>query len=73
MKVIARFKEPYSSFKAASSMEAKPSNTATSSGFSNTDTRVSGIVSDASLESTGLMQKALTASSSSFVRLPEIT
>ena len=47
--------------------------TATSSGTSNTVTSVSGISSDASLESTGLIQKDLIAAVSSAESFPEIT
>ena len=54
-------------------MEEKPSRILTSSGSSKTAASVSGISAAASLESTGLMQKALTASACSFVRVPWIT
>ena len=73
MKVIARFRESYKVFSSASGDWQKPSKILTSAGVSNTVTRVSGFWAEASLESTGLMQKDLIAFASSSVKVPEIT
>ena len=70
---MARFKESYNSLRTPSAISRKPAKIFTSSGSSKTVTKVSGFTISVSLESTGLMQKALMEASSSGVTPPSIT
>ena len=70
---MARFNESYNSFNCASAISMKPSKIRTSFGSSNCVTSVSGLSMPVSLESTGLIQWAFTASNSSSVISPSIT
>ena len=72
LNVMASPSESYKALSLSSSISLNPSNIITSAGVSNLVTRVSGIFSSATLESTGLIQWFLILSLSSSVSLPEI-